>query len=89
MELTHFDYMLPPELIAQYPAQPRDHSRLMIVQGEQIYHTRFDHILEQLRKDDVLVVNDTKVERARIQGRKSTGGKVELLLCQPLSETRH
>lgn len=82
MELEKYDYHLPRELIAQKPVEPRDHSRLMVV-GKRIEHRLFYEILNYLEKGDVLVFNNSRVIRARIHGKKSTGGKVELLLLSP------
>ncbi|MDZ7378954.1 MAG: S-adenosylmethionine:tRNA ribosyltransferase-isomerase, partial [candidate division KSB1 bacterium] len=83
MQLHEFDFVLPPELIAQTPAARRDQARLMVVDRAQhrICHDRFAHIGRYLRPEDVLVVNDTRVIPARLRGRKvDTGGKVEVLL---------
>ncbi len=88
MDPDQFDYPLPESLIAQYPAQPRSASRLMVVgQGQGNWtHTRFDRIIDFLRPDDLLVVNDTRVVPARIRGRKPTGGAVEIMLERMLTE---
>jgi S-adenosylmethionine:tRNA ribosyltransferase-isomerase len=78
-----FDYELPPELIAQTPIEPRDASRLMVVDRDAgtIAHRRFRDIIDYLRPGDLLVANETRVIPARCTARKvPTGGKVELLL---------
>jgi len=80
MDIEYFDYFLPKELIAQEPAKPRTHSRLMVLKGNQIIHERFYNIINYLEEGDVLVLNETKVIKARIKGKKSTGGKIELML---------
>jgi S-adenosylmethionine:tRNA ribosyltransferase-isomerase len=83
VHLREFDFTLPPELIAQFPAHQRDQARLMVVERArpELVHEVFCHIGEYLRPNDVLVVNDTKVIPARLRGRKAhTGGKVEVLL---------
>jgi len=87
MRVEEFDYEMPPELIAQTPIEPRDASRLMVVYREEkrIEHRVFSEIDSYLSPDDILVVNDTKVRRARIEGKKETGGEVEVLLLQPLN----
>ncbi len=87
MKVDEFDYQLPPELIAQFPAPKRDTSRLMVINREngQIEHTFFLHIENYFKAGDILVVNDTKVIPARILGYKETGGKVEVLLLKPLN----
>jgi len=85
MKLSDFDYHLPKELIAQSPATPRDHSRLMILdrQKKTISHRHFYNIVDYLKKGDVLVLNNTKVFPARLIGkRKDTGGKVEVFLLK-------
>lgn len=86
MRLTDFDYTLPPELIAQRPASPRDSSRLLVVDRAtgRIEHRIFREIGDHLRPGDVLVVNDTRVIPARLRGRRpGTRGVVELLLLRP------
>ena len=85
MELSLFDYHLPKEAIAQEPARPRDHSKLMVLRGREIAHDRFFNIARYLEPGDVLVLNDTKVIPARLDGRKRTGGKLEITLLTPTS----
>lgn len=80
MMLDDFDYTLPKELIAQYPCQPRDSCRLMVVKEDTITHCYFRDIINFLQKGDVLVLNNTEVRPARLYGQKSTGGKIEILL---------
>ncbi len=89
MQLSDFDYTLPPEKIAQVPAEPRDHSRLLRLDrtAETITHHHFYDLPKFLRKGDVLVLNDTKVLPVRLFGKKTTGGKVEILLTKKLSGT--
>lgn len=79
MKLSDFYYELPQELIAQEPLPDRDDSRLMVI-SDKTEHKKFCDSVDYLRKDDVLVLNDTKVFPARIFGRKETGGNVEVLL---------
>jgi S-adenosylmethionine:tRNA ribosyltransferase-isomerase len=81
-KIEDYDYFLPPELVAQYPLRPRDASRLLVLRraGGEIRHDRFRHLPQWLDNDDVLVLNDTRVFPARLQGRKDSGGQVELLL---------
>ena len=90
MKTSDFDYTLPEELIAQHPAEPRDHSRLLVYnrQNKTISHKHFFDIVDHLHKGDVLVVNNTKVLPARIYGHKEhTGGKIEFLLLKRLDLT--
>lgn len=85
MNTTEFDYELPQELIAQYPAGERDQSRLLAVDRRKgaILHSRFQNLPEFLQRGDLLVLNDTKVIPARLIGKKAgTGGRVELLLLE-------
>lgn len=83
MKLSDFDYKLPEELIADKPIEPRDHSRLLVldkITGE-IKHKHFYDVVRHLHKDDILVVNNSKVFPARLIGEKEiTHGKVEILL---------
>lgn len=78
--LDDFDYTLPPDLIAQTPAAQRSGSRLLHVDGERLADLRFGDLPTLLRRDDLLVLNDTRVIPARVRGRKPTGGEVELLI---------
>lgn len=82
LRLSDFDYELPRELIAQYPLKERDSCRLMVVErkGGNIRHCAFGDIAGLLRRDDLLVLNDTKVLPSRLFGFRLTGGKVEVLL---------
>jgi S-adenosylmethionine:tRNA ribosyltransferase-isomerase len=79
-----FDYELPPELIAQTPVEPRDGSRLMVVDRRtgEIAHRRFYDLPEFLCPGDLLVHNESRVIPARLFARKPTGGKVEILLLR-------
>ena len=85
MKLSDFYYNLPKELIAQYPAQKRDESRLLVLHKDTgaIEHRIFKEIAEYLNPGDTLVLNNTKVFPARLMGRKETGGKVEALVLNP------
>ncbi|MBI2166079.1 MAG: tRNA preQ1(34) S-adenosylmethionine ribosyltransferase-isomerase QueA [Chloroflexi bacterium] len=91
MRTSDFDYPLPRELIAQTPVEPRDHSRLLVLDrsdGSITHRRRFYEIEEYLRPGDLLVLNDTRVMPARLHGRRwDTGGKVELLLLNRLAPT--
>jgi S-adenosylmethionine:tRNA ribosyltransferase-isomerase len=86
MNLSDFDYDLPEALIAQDPVSPRDASRLLVLPpgGGAPHHRTFAELDRLLSPGDLLVFNDTKVIPARLVGRKASGGKVELLLCEPL-----
>lgn len=89
MRTELFDYNLPPELIAQEPVAQRDQARLMVLNrgNQSISHRRIADLPEFLQGPDVLVVNDTKVIPARLQGHKQdTGGKVEVLLLEELAD---
>ncbi|MCX8063638.1 MAG: tRNA preQ1(34) S-adenosylmethionine ribosyltransferase-isomerase QueA [Candidatus Hydrogenedentes bacterium] len=90
MLLSELEYNLPSELIAQRPAKPRDSARLLIVNRKtgEIREDIFRNISNYLDPGDVIVLNDTKVIRARLFGRKEkTGGKVEILLLKQVSST--
>jgi S-adenosylmethionine:tRNA ribosyltransferase-isomerase len=86
VKLSDFDYELPEELVAQEPVTPRDASRLLVLPREgAAEHRAFTDLPDLLAPGDLLVFNDTKVIPARLVGTKPTGGKVELLLCEPLA----
>ena len=80
MDRTEFHYDLPAELIAQQPLSERTASRLLVVDGDLTEDRRFSDLPGLLRAGDLLVLNDTRVIRARLRGRKPTGGQVEMLL---------
>ncbi|TDT68048.1 S-adenosylmethionine--tRNA ribosyltransferase-isomerase [Hypnocyclicus thermotrophus] len=84
MNIKDFDYHLPEELIAQKPINPRDNSKLMIVdkRNKLIEHKIFKDIIDYLNPGDVLVRNSTKVIPARLIGKKETGGVLELFLLK-------
>jgi len=83
MKTSDFDYILPPEYIAQTPIEPRDHSKLLVMNKADgaIEHKHFCDLPDYLKRGDVLVFNESRVIPARLMGRKSGGGgKVEILL---------
>jgi S-adenosylmethionine:tRNA ribosyltransferase-isomerase len=82
-----YDYTLPKELIATYPITPRDRAKLLVYdrKNDKITHTTFDKILDFIGESH-FIFNNTKVVKARIFGRKETGGKVELLLNRPFND---
>ena len=83
MKTADFMYDLPESSIAQTPAEPRDHSRLMVLHRDtdQIEHRHFYDVIDYLSPGDVLVVNDTRVIPARLLGeRVPTGGACEVFL---------
>lgn len=85
MFLSDFDYDLPQSLIAQFPAEKRRDSRLLVV-GDSLTDRQFADLPSLLRGGDLLVLNDTRVIRARLTGRKQTGGRVEVLVERVLSQ---
>lgn len=86
-KLIDYDYYLPEELIGQHPMEPRDHSRLMIVNRDKkdISHKYFYDIIDYLGENDILVRNSTKVIPARLYGKKESSGIIELLLLKRIS----
>ncbi len=89
MSMDAFDYELPSERIAQYPAPHREESRLLIVDRQTggWRDAEFPDLVEALAPGDLLVVNDTRVFPARLFALRSSGAKVELLLARPLDDT--
>jgi len=92
MKLSEFDFHLPPELLAEFPAECREESRLMVVHRDtgKIEHKFFKDVIDYFDEDDVMVLNNTKVFPARLYGNKEkTGAKIEVFLLRELDpETR-
>jgi len=86
LSIDDFDYELPSELIAQHPSEKRSASRLLCVGPESIADRRFSDLPQLLSPGDLLVFNDTKVIKARLFGKKETGGRIEVLIERVLSE---
>jgi S-adenosylmethionine:tRNA ribosyltransferase-isomerase len=84
MDVKLFDYHLPPELIAQEPLHRRADSRLLVLERRSgtLEHRRFADLVDLLQPGDGLVVNNTKVLRARLWGHRKTGGKIEIFLVR-------
>ncbi|MBI5910362.1 MAG: tRNA preQ1(34) S-adenosylmethionine ribosyltransferase-isomerase QueA [Betaproteobacteria bacterium] len=80
LTLDDFDYALPPGLIAQLPAPERAASRLLHLSGEALSDRRFADLPQLLRSGEVLVLNDTRVIKARLYGVKASGGRIEALV---------
>lgn len=94
MQRADFRFELPDELIAQRPAADRAGSRLLELAGDTVRHRRFEAIIDLLDPGDLLVVNDTRVIKARLIGRKDSGGQAEIVVerldgeCQALCQVR-
>lgn len=91
MKLSEFDYKLPEQLIAQYPAKERDKCRLLVMDRRtgSIAHKSFSEIVGYFKKGDCLVLNNTKVIPARLFAKRKTGGRVEIFLIEkkdPISQ---
>jgi S-adenosylmethionine:tRNA ribosyltransferase-isomerase len=86
MHVSDLDFDLPEELIAQEPIEPRDASRLLVLprEGGASRHLRFADLPDLLSPGDLLVLNDSRVIPARLVGRKESGGRIEVLLVEPL-----
>jgi len=92
MKLSEFKFDLPTGLMAMYPAENRDESRLMVVHRDtgEIEHKIFKDVVDYFEEGDVLVANDTKVFPARLYGNKEkTGAKIEVFLLRELNEEMH
>jgi len=88
LKLSDFDYILPKELIAQYPLKKRDSCRLMVLDRKKqaIEHKEFGDLIKYPQKNDLFILNDTKVLPCRLKGRRPTGGKAEMLLLKQKKE---
>jgi len=88
MKLSHFQFNLPKELLAEYPAENRDESRLMVINREKktIEHKMFKDIIDYFDDGDVMILNNTKVFPARLYGNKEkTGARIEVFLLRELN----
>lgn len=92
MKLSHFNFDLPPELLAEYPSEHRDEARLMVLnrKDQTIEHKQFKDLIDYFEPHDVMVLNNTKVFPARLFGNKEkTGARIEVFLLRELNaETR-
>lgn len=90
MQLSDFHFDLPDELIARYPMSERTASRLLVLDGQRgsVEHRQFTDVLDLLNPGDLLVFNDTKVLAARLWGKKSSGGRIEILVERVLDDRR-
>src|SRR3989344_2350860 len=80
MNLETFNYPLPKSLIAQKPAEPRTNCRLMVVRGNHLEHKKFYDITDYFQKGDLLIINNAKVSKVKIIGKKSTGSPAALII---------
>ena len=86
---SSYDFHLPDELIATHPASPRDSAKLLVYdrKTDTITHTTFKDFEKFIPKECAIIFNNTKVIKARLYGKKSSGGKIELLINKPLNAT--
>ena len=89
IDLKEYDYNLPPERIAQYPARERDLSKLLIYKDNLISSDIFRNIDQYLPEDSLLVFNNTRVIRARLLFRKESGAVIEVLCLEPLAPVEY
>ncbi len=89
LKTSSYDYVLPDELIASHPAYPADSARLLVYERkkDKITHTSFKHLFDFIPASTSILLNDTKVIKARIFGKKISGGKLEVMLNSPLNES--
>ncbi len=89
MKTEFFDFRIPPELIAQEPASSPESCRLMVLEKNEgkIRHCYFHQIVDYFNPDDCLVLNDTRVIKVRLHGKRGTGGKVEVLLLRKIKSS--
>ena len=91
MDISSFDYYLPSGYIAQEPLKVRDNSKFMVLdrKNRSVQHKKFFQIVEYLQPGDLLVLNNSKVMPVRLYGyKKETGGQVEALLVNQLSDNK-
>lgn len=85
INIADFDYPLPEERIAKYPLAERDASKLLVMRGDDIQEDRFSNIGRHLPQNSLLVLNETKVVRARLQFVKDSGAAIEIFCLEPVS----
>ncbi len=83
ISIEEYDYPLPDDRIAKYPLAERDASKLLVLKDNEIKESQFKHVGDDLPKDTLLVFNETKVIRARLQFRKATGSRIEVFCLEP------
>lgn len=83
ISIEEYDYPLPDDRIAKYPLAERDASKLLVLKDNEIQESQFKHIGDYLPKDALLVFNETKVIRARLQFHKATGSRIEVFCLEP------
>lgn len=83
-KLDNYNFILPEKYIAQKPLEQRDLSKLLVLRKSNIEHILFKEIINELYKDDILILNDSKVMAAKFEGKKDTGGKVTLLFLREI-----
>ena len=88
MRRTDFRFDLPQSLIAQRPLDSRSASRLLVLAGDSIRHCQFDDLGDLLGPDDLLIVNDSRVIKARLMAQKDSGGRAEMLVERILDTNR-
>jgi len=88
IDIKEYQYYLPAERIAQYPLPERDASKLLCFDGKEITGEYFRDIASQIPAESLMIFNDTKVIRARLQFRKSTGANIEILCLEPMEPAR-
>lgn len=90
MKLADFDYELPQELIAQYPAESREKSRMLVLDRTKggVTHKNFEDFIDYINPGDILVLNNTRVINARLFGKRATGGKIEIFLLESVGGGR-
>ena len=89
MKLSDFNYDLPKKLLAEFPSENRDESRLMVInrKDQTINHNQFKDLVNYFEEDDVLILNNTKVFPARLYGNKEkTGARIEVFLLRELNK---
>lgn len=85
IRIEEYDYPLPPERIATFPLPERDQSKLLFLKGKEISEKKFSELPEILPENSLLLFNETKVIRARLQFRKETGAMIEIFCLEPVS----
>jgi S-adenosylmethionine:tRNA ribosyltransferase-isomerase len=91
INLNDYDYKLPKELIANKAIIPKDNSKLLVIDNLKLKHHKFYEIIDYFKKDDILILNNTKVLKNKLYGKKTTGANIDLIIenCEDFKQNKY
>src|SRR6266536_970638 len=87
--INYYNFLLPQELIAYFPSENRGDSRLLIAKKDELKHDVFSNIINLINPGDALVINNTKVTKAKLYANKISGGNLEILIIKYLGDNNY